>query len=61
MSGAVSRLLDDPVMAGRLAGAGRDEVLSRFTTQAMTRQLEDLYERLLATDGRTSERPPEGS
>ena len=61
MSNAVSRLLDDPVLAGRLAGAGRDEVLSRFTTQAMTRQLEDLYERLLATDGRTSERPPEGS
>ena len=61
MSSAVSRLLDDPVLAGRLAGAGRDEVLSRFTTEAMTRQLEDLYERLLATDGRTSERPPEGS
>jgi len=61
MSSAVSRLLDDPVLAARLAGAGRDEVLSRFTTQAMTRQLEDLYERLLATDDRTSERPPEGS
>jgi glycosyltransferase involved in cell wall biosynthesis len=60
MSAAVSRLLDDPVLAGRLAAAGRDEVLSRFTTQAMTRHLEDLYERLLATDGRTSERPPEG-
>ena len=60
MSGAVSRLLDDPVLAGRLAAAGRDEVLSRFTTQAMTRQLEDLYERLLATDGRAPERPPEG-
>ncbi len=60
MSGAVSRLLDDPVLAGRLAAAGREEVLSRFTTQAMTRQLEALYERLLATDGRASERPPEG-
>ena len=61
MSDAVSRLLEDPVLAGRLAAAGRDEVLSRFTTQAMTRQLEDLYERLLAGDDRTSERPPEGS
>jgi glycosyltransferase involved in cell wall biosynthesis len=48
MSGAVSRLLDDQALAGRLAAAGRDEVLSRFTTQAMTRQLEDLYEQLLA-------------
>ena len=61
MSSAVSRLLDDPVLAARLAGAGRDEVLSRFTTQAMTRQLEALYERLLATDGRTCERSPGGS
>jgi len=50
MSGAVSRLLDDPAVADRLAAAGRDEVLSHFTTEAMTRQLENLYERLLAAD-----------
>jgi len=48
MSDAVHRLLDDPELATRLAAAGRAEVLSRFTTAAMTRQLEDLYERLLA-------------
>jgi glycosyltransferase involved in cell wall biosynthesis len=56
LSGAVSRLLDDPVLAGRLASAGRVEVLSRFTTEAMTRQLEDLYERLLADGGRSARR-----
>ena len=56
MSGAVSRLLDDPAVAGRLAAAGRDEVLSRFTTEAMTRQLENLYDRLLAADPRKPDR-----
>jgi glycosyltransferase involved in cell wall biosynthesis len=48
MAGAVRRLLDDPELAERLGGAGRAEVLERFTTGAMTQQLEDLYERLLA-------------
>jgi glycosyltransferase involved in cell wall biosynthesis len=56
MSGAVSRLLDDPAVADRLAAAGRDEVLSRFTTEAMTRQLENLYDRLLAADPRKADR-----
>jgi glycosyltransferase involved in cell wall biosynthesis len=56
MSGAASRLLDDPAFAGRLGAGGRDEVLSRFTTQAMTRHLEDLYGRLLAADRRTGNR-----
>jgi glycosyltransferase involved in cell wall biosynthesis len=49
MSDAVHRLLEHPELAGRLAAAGRDEVLTHFTTEAMTRQVEDLYERLLAT------------
>ncbi len=48
MSGAVRRLLEDPELATRLSEAGRTEVLTRFTTEAMTRQLEDIYERLLA-------------
>ena len=48
MSEAVRRLIDEPVLAERLATAGRAEVLSRFTTRTMTKQLEDLYERLLA-------------
>jgi glycosyltransferase involved in cell wall biosynthesis len=56
MSGAASRLLDDPAFAGRLGAGGRDEVLSRFTTQAMTRHLEDLYGRLLSADRRTGNR-----
>ena len=56
MSGAVSRLLDDPAVAERLAAAGRNEVLSRFTTEAMTRQLENLYDRLLAAHARKPSR-----
>jgi len=48
--------LDDPAVADRLAAAGREEVLSRFTTEAMTRQLENLYDRLLAADPRKPDR-----
>jgi glycosyltransferase involved in cell wall biosynthesis len=48
MRAAVQRLRRDPALAQRLAAAGRAEVLTRFTTEAMTRNLEDLYERLLA-------------
>jgi glycosyltransferase involved in cell wall biosynthesis len=48
MAAAVHRLLDDPERAAQLASTGRTEVLTRFTTEAMTRQLEALYERLLA-------------
>ena len=56
MSGGVARLLKDPSLAGRLAAAGRDEVLSHFTTEAMTRRLEDIYERLLAAQTRERDR-----
>ena len=49
MSAAVSRVLSEPGLGARLGAAGRAEVLARFTTEAMTRQLEALYERLLAT------------
>ncbi len=51
MAAAVRRLLDDPELAERLAAAGREEVLERFTTQAMTRQVEELYERFLNAAG----------
>jgi len=54
MSRAVRRVLDEPWLGERLAAAGRAEVLSRFTTQAMTRQLEELYERLLRVRSTTS-------
>jgi glycosyltransferase involved in cell wall biosynthesis len=49
MAAAVHRLLDDPELAERLGAAGRAEVAEHYTTEAMTRQLEDLYERLLNT------------
>jgi glycosyltransferase involved in cell wall biosynthesis len=48
MSEAVRRVLGQPGFGRRMAEAGQAEVLTRFTTQAMTRRLEDLYERLLA-------------
>jgi glycosyltransferase involved in cell wall biosynthesis len=56
MSGAVSRLADEPALAWRLATADQAKILSRFTTEAMTRQLEDLYQRLLAADPRKPDR-----
>ncbi len=48
MSEAVCRLIDEPALAERIATAGRAEVLSRCTTQAMAKRLEELYDRLLA-------------
>lgn len=48
MAAAARRVLEEPGLGARLAAAGRTEVLTRFTTEAMTRQVEDLYERLLA-------------
>lgn len=48
MSAAVRRVLEEPGLGERLATAARAEVLARFTTEAMTRQVEELYERLLA-------------
>ena len=48
MSAAVSRLLNEPELGLRLGAAGRAEILARFTTEAMARHLEELYERFLA-------------
>ncbi len=48
MSAAVRRVLEEPGLGQRLAAAGRAEVLAHFTTEAMTRQVEDLYDNLLA-------------
>jgi glycosyltransferase involved in cell wall biosynthesis len=48
MSAAVRRVLEESGLGRALAEAGRAEVLAHFTTEAMTRQVEDLYERLLA-------------
>ncbi len=48
MAAAARRVLEEEGLGARLAEAGRAEVLAHFTTEAMTRQVEDLYERLLA-------------
>jgi glycosyltransferase involved in cell wall biosynthesis len=42
-----SRLLDDPELARRLAAAGRERVLARFTADRMARRYEALYAELL--------------
>jgi glycosyltransferase involved in cell wall biosynthesis len=48
LSSAVRRVLDEPGLGARLGSAAQAEVLSKFTTQTMTRRLEEIYERLLA-------------
>lgn len=48
LSSAVRRVLDEPGLGARLGAAAQAEVLSKFTTQTMTRRLEEIYERLLA-------------
>lgn len=47
MAGAVGRLVADAGLRERLATAGRAEVATRLTAEVMTRQLEELYDRLL--------------
>jgi glycosyltransferase involved in cell wall biosynthesis len=47
MSAAVRRLIDDPALATQLAVTGQAQVRDRFSTQAMTEHLENLYDHLL--------------
>jgi glycosyltransferase involved in cell wall biosynthesis len=44
---AISRLLQDRDLARRLAGAGRQRVVERFSIEGMVRQTERLYDELL--------------
>jgi glycosyltransferase involved in cell wall biosynthesis len=48
---AMRRLLDDPVLAIRLAQAARQRVEERYSREAMVRRFEDFYENLLWRDG----------
>jgi glycosyltransferase involved in cell wall biosynthesis len=57
MAAAVQKLVADPSLRQRLAAAGQAGVISEFTAAAMTRRLEDLYDRLL---GQVPDDPPEG-
>jgi glycosyltransferase involved in cell wall biosynthesis len=44
LAGQVTRLLDDPPLATRLAAAGREDVRRRFSLQAMVAQTAAVYE-----------------
>jgi glycosyltransferase involved in cell wall biosynthesis len=54
LAGAVMALLADPARAARVAEAGRQRVVDRFSARAMVRRLEELYEERLAVRGRHS-------
>jgi glycosyltransferase involved in cell wall biosynthesis len=47
MAEAVDTILSDPELAARLAAAGRANSLSRFAISRLTRDLDELYARLL--------------
>jgi glycosyltransferase involved in cell wall biosynthesis len=47
LAACVVRLLDDPDLARRLATAGRDDVLGRFSVERMVEQTASLYDSLL--------------
>jgi glycosyltransferase involved in cell wall biosynthesis len=49
LAGAVSRLLGDPALARRLAGAARRRARERYSRAAMVRRFEDFYTRLVCS------------
>jgi glycosyltransferase involved in cell wall biosynthesis len=49
LSDAIVKVLSDPPLARRLGELGRQRVLSMFTEEAHVCQIQQLYERLLAT------------
>jgi len=48
MAAALGRLVGDPALRNRLGAEGRRRLTDRFRHDRMTRQIRDLYERLLA-------------
>jgi glycosyltransferase involved in cell wall biosynthesis len=46
---AINALLADPARRRRMGEAGRQKVLDRYTWDVVTRQLRDLYCRLVTT------------
>jgi glycosyltransferase involved in cell wall biosynthesis len=51
LAAAVGRLIDDPALAQRMGEAGRSRQQARFSSQAMTTRVDELYEDLLRTKG----------
>jgi glycosyltransferase involved in cell wall biosynthesis len=47
LAGAIRRLLDDPSLARRLAAAARENVLDRFSVEAMVRGVSRVYREVL--------------
>jgi glycosyltransferase involved in cell wall biosynthesis len=50
LAGALSRLLDDPVLRQRLGAAARRRVVEQFSAERRTHQLEALYRSVLADE-----------
>jgi glycosyltransferase involved in cell wall biosynthesis len=48
LAGAISRVLGDPILAAKLGANGRRRVTQEFSFEAVVRQTEDLYRKLLA-------------
>ena len=48
LRGHLQRLLDDPALRARLAGAGRQRVLDQFTMQQIAAQTVEVYRQLVA-------------
>lgn len=59
LADAIERLLDDPVLARRLAAAGRAQVVERFSVDRMVRSVAAIYQEAIAhpTTGLDRSRP----
>ena len=60
LAAAILRLLADPPLRAALAAAGRQDVLNRFTIGRVARDVERLYDRLLAEAAGRRPAPPAG-
>lgn len=54
VAGAIDRLRQNPTERSRLAAAARDVVLQRYTIESQVSAYEELYESVLAADGRSA-------
>ncbi len=58
LSDAIVELMQNPQLRHRLANAGREKVLGRFSFEQMIRQYEEVYEELLIDKGRSHANAP---
>jgi starch synthase len=46
LAGGIQKLVDDPVLAGRLGEAAQDMVMSEYGLEPMVRATEDVYRKV---------------